>query len=105
VDFRDHRNLSRPLEHLLFGNREFSRLFKEKHSECGNRFRPKEMGQYLEAVGFEVKEFRPDIFAEEEYLNEFLERLRQAKKSQYRNFSAEDLRCVSGLFIVVKKHA
>jgi SAM-dependent methyltransferase len=105
VDFRDHRDPSRPLEHLLFGDREFSRVFKEKHSECGNRFRPSEMGQCMEAVGFEVREFRPDLYAEEEYLKEFLGRLRQAKKSRYRKFSAEDLRYISGLFIVVRKPA
>jgi SAM-dependent methyltransferase len=105
VDFRDHRNLSRPLEHLLFGDREFSRLFREKHSECGNRYRPREMQHFLELAGFDVKEFRPDINADEEYLQDFLLRLRQAKKSRYRHFNAEDLRKVSGLFIVVRKSA
>ena len=80
-------------------------MFQEKHSECGNRFRPKEMRQYLESAGFEVREFQPDIYAEEEYLREFLGRLRRAKKSRYRNYSTEDLRNVSGLFIVVRKQS
>jgi glycosyltransferase involved in cell wall biosynthesis/SAM-dependent methyltransferase len=105
VDFRDHRDLSRPLEHLLFGDREFSRLFKEKHGECGNRFRPKEMRQFLESVGFEVREFQPNIYADEEYLAEFLGRLRQAKKSRYSDYNAADLRNISGLFSVRKKPA
>ncbi len=103
VDFRDHRDPSRPLEHLLLSNREFSRVFKEKHSECGNRYRPKEMRQFMESVGFEVKEFNPDIDVEEGYLREFLERLRRARKSRYRRYDAESLRYTSGLFIAVRK--
>jgi SAM-dependent methyltransferase len=103
VDFRDHRDYSRPLEYLLLSKKDFTILFGERHGECGNRFRPREMWRVFESVGFEVKEFRPDIFAEEEYLTEFMERLRQAKKSHYVDYGAEDLRHVSGLFIVVKK--
>ena len=57
----------------------------------------------MESVGFEVKEFRPDINVEEEYLNEFLGRLRQARKSRYRNYPAEELRSILGFFFVVKK--
>jgi SAM-dependent methyltransferase len=103
VDFRDHRDPSRPLEHLLFDDREFSRLFQEKHSECGNRFRVEEMQHLLEKAGFEVRKFQPDMYAEEEYLKEFLVRLRQAKESRYRYYRAEDLRSVSGLFIMLRK--
>jgi glycosyltransferase involved in cell wall biosynthesis/SAM-dependent methyltransferase len=103
VDFRDHRDYSRPLEYLLLSKKEFSIEFRERHGECGNRFRPREMWHVFESVGFEVKEFRPDIFVEEEYLQEFLGRLRQAGKSRYVDYDGEDLRHVSGLFIVVKK--
>jgi SAM-dependent methyltransferase len=104
VDFRDHRDYSRPLEHLLFKEAEFYGKFKAKQGEFGNRIRPREMWQLLESVGFEVKEFRPNIVVEEEYLAEFLPRLRQAKKSRYRDYNAEDLRYISGLFIVERKH-
>jgi SAM-dependent methyltransferase len=103
VDFRDHRDFSRPLEYLLLSNKDFSREFKERHGECGNRYRPQEMRRLLESVGFEVKEFRPDIFVEEEYLSEFLGRLRQARKSRYREYPAEELRSILGFFFVVKK--
>jgi glycosyltransferase involved in cell wall biosynthesis/SAM-dependent methyltransferase len=103
VDFRDHRDYTRPLEYLLLSKKEFSIEFRERHGECGNRFRPNEMWHIFESVGFEVKEFRPDIFVEEEYLQEFLGRLRRARKSRYVNYDVEDLRHVSGLFILVKK--
>jgi SAM-dependent methyltransferase len=105
VDFRDHRDFSRPLEYLLLSNKEFSREFKERHGECGNRYRPQEMGQLLELVGFEVNNLHPILSIEEEYLAEFLGRLRQARKSRYRNYPAEDLRLMIGRFNVVKKHA
>jgi SAM-dependent methyltransferase len=103
VDFRDHRDLSRPLEHLLLSDREFSRVFNEENSECGNRFRPGEMRRLLESVGFEITDFLPNLDVEEGYLKEFLERLRQAKKSRYCNYRAEDLRCASAIFIVGRK--
>jgi len=103
VDFRDHRDYSRPLDYLLLSQKEFTIEFRERHGECGNRFRPREMWQLFESAGFEVKEFRPDIFVTEKYLTEFLERLRQAKKSRYVDYNVEDLRHVSGLFLVVKK--
>ena len=103
VDFRDHRDYSRPLEHLLFSDREFSREFKERHGECGNRFRPREMQKSFEQVGFEVIRFMPNLYAEEEYLTDFMERLRQARKSRYCDFQAEDLQEISGLFTIVKK--
>ncbi len=103
VDFRDHRNYSRPLEHLLLKDEEFYGKFKARQGEFGNRYRPQEMQELLELSGFEVKEFRPDIFTEEEYLIEFLERLRQARKSRYCDYPAENLRFLSGRFHVVKK--
>ena len=51
VDFRDHRDNSRPLEHLLMRDDEFYGKFKAIHGEFGNRFRPQEMRQLLEQVG------------------------------------------------------
>ena len=105
VDFRDHRDNSRPLEHLLFKEEEFYGRFKARLGEFGNRYRPQEMKKLLEVVGFEVKEFCPDIFTDEEYLTEFLVRLRQARKSRYCDYPAEDLRFVSGRFFVVRKEA
>jgi SAM-dependent methyltransferase len=103
VDFADHRDRSRPLEHLLLKEEVFYGKFKARLGEFGNRYRPQEMRQLLELVGFEVREFRPDIFTEEEYLTEFLGRLRQTRKSRYRDYPAEDLRFISGRFYVVKK--
>lgn len=104
VDFRDHRDFSRPLEYLLSSEREFAREFEESLGQYGNRYRPQEMQEFLERAGFEVKEFRdPDVFTEEEYLTEFLGRLRKTRKSRYRHCPVENLRVLTGRFITVKK--
>jgi SAM-dependent methyltransferase len=103
VDFRDHRDSSRPLEFLVFGEERYYGIQKITHVEFGNRCRPGEMWRLLEQAGFAVRDFRPDIFADEEYLAEFLVRLRQARKSPYRDFPAEDLRPLSGLWYVVRQ--
>jgi SAM-dependent methyltransferase len=103
VDFRDHSNFSRPLEFLLFREEKYFGIGKVTHVELGNRSRPREMMRLLEHAGFEVRDFRPDIFVDEEYLEEFLGRLRQARKSPYRDYPAEDLRPLSGLLYVVRQ--
>jgi len=104
VDFRDHRDFSRPLQFLLLSDKEFRREFAEKHGECGNRVRPREMRQLLEQVGFAVKEFRPNHLTPEDYLSEFLGQLRGARKSRYCDYPAEDLQCLGGFFVLVKEH-
>jgi hypothetical protein len=103
VDFRDHLDYARPLEHLLLDDEEFSQVVSSKHGERGNRYRPQEMRQLFETGGFEVKVFQPNIFATDGYLRDFLGGLRQAATSRYRDYPAEDLRVLSGLFYVVKK--
>ena len=103
VDFRDHRDYSHPLEHLLMREDEFYGKFKAQQGEFGKRFRPREMQELFELAGFELKEFFPDIFTDERYLDEFLGRLRQAQKSRYRNCPVENLRFLSGRFLAVKK--
>ena len=104
VDFRDHRDFSRPLEYLLLSEKEFAREFEESLGQYGNRYRPHEMQEFLELAGLEVREFRdPDIFTDEEYLTEFLRRLRKTRKSRYRDCPVENLRVLTGRFITVKK--
>jgi SAM-dependent methyltransferase len=105
VDFRDHRDSSRPLDFLLLSEVEFYGKFKAAQGEIGNRYRPKEMQQCFELAGFEVKEFLPHMFTDEEYLTGFISRLRKARKSKYCSCPVEDLHDLSGRFLVVKKAA
>jgi hypothetical protein len=52
IDFRDHKDFSRPLEFLLLSEREQSASFKSSHGEFGNRLRASQSISYFEAAGF-----------------------------------------------------
>jgi SAM-dependent methyltransferase len=102
VDFRDHRDFSRPLEYLLLDEWSFSRQFNLSHGEIGNRLRPHQMTAMLEAAGFAVRRFDVNMTAEDAYLSDFLPRLRQAALSPYRDCSEEHLRPIAGRLHLVK---
>ena len=98
VDFRDHRDFSRPLEYLLLSREEFLRMFHERNGECGNRLRPREMDTALVRAGFEIRDFEANMFAGQAYLDEFLPRLRRSGMSEYREWDAPDLSVTSGMY-------
>lgn len=102
VDFRDHRDFSKPLEYLLLGKDEFNALFKQVHGECGNQYRADEMQRFIEEAGLVVEKFVPSFFAEDSYLDNFMVRLRKAEKSRYRDRTKEDLKVLSGHFVLRK---
>lgn len=103
VDFRDHRNPDRPLEHLLMDKEDFSKIFKKNNGECGNQYRHDEIKRFIEKSGFVVERFVPNMFVDDEYLDEFMPRLRECQDSKYSNYSSEDLKVISGQFYLVKK--
>jgi SAM-dependent methyltransferase len=98
VDFRDHRDFSRPLEYLLLSETDFQDEFARRHGECGNRYRPDETTERMRAAGFDVLGFEGNIFSEPAYLQDFLPRLQAATASRYRRRSAEELRIISGFY-------
>jgi SAM-dependent methyltransferase len=57
VDFRDHRDFHRPLEFLLLGERQFRRIFAERHGECGSQRRLSDAAEFFEKTGFEMMRF------------------------------------------------
>ena len=97
VDFRDHRDFDRPLEYLLLGDREFHKVFSERHGECGSQWRPFELVEFFQTAGFEAIRFDANGFADEDYLREFAQRLRTSP-SRYRKLPLEGLRTLGGLF-------
>lgn len=101
VDFRDHRDFSRPLEYLLLGTDEFEAMFAERHGECGRQTRHYEMRSLFEAVGFNVAGFNANWIAQDDYLDDFLPRLR-ASQSAYRDAPRSELRIISGRFFLNK---
>src|SRR5262249_40994323 len=102
VDFRDHRSMERPLEFLLLSPAEFAREFTAIHGECGNRYRPWEYAQLFESVGFRVLKFEPSAFADDDYLRNFMPRLRAAKEAKNRDAEAHMLKVVGGYYVVTR---
>jgi SAM-dependent methyltransferase len=102
VDFRDHRSMERPLEFLLMSPADFAREFVEIHGERGNRYRPWEYAQLFESVGFQVLKFEPSAFADDDYLQEFIPRLRAVKEAKHRDAEADMLKVVGGYYVVTR---
>jgi SAM-dependent methyltransferase len=99
VDFRDHLDFSRPLEFLLMSARAFSKDFKDRHGERGNRFRASEYSGLFRKSGFRVLEFKPNRHADDAYIEDFLDRFdRMGFKRQH--YAIEDFKHLSGLFSV-----
>ncbi len=124
VDFRDHHDFARPLEFLLHSFRINEELSKEAYDfiarrlnrpdahqlgsyglirrQCGfwgNSFRPKEYDALWQENGFSIVDFDANSCAEDDYLEEFIPRLRKAD-TLYKMFSKEDLCVVGGLYKV-----
>jgi SAM-dependent methyltransferase len=104
VDFRDHRDFSRPLEYLLLSQEEFRKIFDKFHGECGNRVRPDELAASIDEAGFHVEKVHVDSQATPEYLAEFVPRLRAASDSEYRDWPEEKLRAI-GTKVVARRLA
>jgi SAM-dependent methyltransferase len=98
VDFRDHRDFSRPLEYLLLEEQQFQTIFHGSHSESGNRYRPDEVRAWFEGAGFEVQRFHVTEHITPAYLDGFLPRLHAASRSRYRHLRAEDLHVLGGCY-------
>lgn len=91
IDFRDHRDFSRPLEFLTMTDEEFLEKAVAASYSLGNRLRPSEYLQLFNDAGFGTT-FTPNMFAEPAYLTEVTNRLHP----RYRSFGEEELRQISG---------
>jgi hypothetical protein len=101
IDFRDHRDQSRPLEFLLLSARKQRDLFRSRHGEPGNRLRLKEAIAIFEAAGFTCAPPENQSFCDDAYLAEFLPQLRRSQ-SDYVDWPVEDLRVI-GARLVLRK--
>lgn len=100
VDFRDHRDFSRPLEFLLDDERSFAVLFEREFGQTGSRIRPVQMEAMFRDAGFSIVDFHGNLSVESAYLDSFLPRLRKSSVSAYASIEVEHLRALSGRFIV-----
>ena len=102
VDFRDHRDFSRPLEFLLYDEFTFMNLMHKACCEFGNRVRPSQMGAMLQMAGFKNIEYSSNLSVNPDYMDEFIPRLRNASCSAYSRWGRGDLLSVSGNFMMQK---
>jgi SAM-dependent methyltransferase len=99
IDLRDHRDVDRPLEHLVTREEQFQDSAPKIAYDYGNRLRVIEFRAFFEAVGFTVTEDHVTNFAQPAYLVEALPRIRSSN-SLYRFWPEEDLRRVGGLLFM-----
>lgn len=97
VDFRDHRDFSHPLEYLILNELELRKLLEKNSWACGNAWRYTEYQHLFERVGFDTH-FEPNLFAEEDYLQDVLNRI----DSRFRSTSIEAFRVLGGRFFITK---
>jgi hypothetical protein len=103
VDFRDHRDFTRPLEFLLYDELSFYALMHDACCEFGNRVRPFQMKAMFEDAGFTILDLDENMLAADDYLTEFLPRLKQKKTSSYYLMSEEQLKTISAHFLIQKR--
>ena len=94
VDFRDHRDFARPLEHLLLSRRAFSRLSARKNCEFGCQTRPLELARIFAKAGYAVDGSEVSENADEGYLDDLIPRLRRTWLSPYKRWKRDDLRTI-----------
>jgi SAM-dependent methyltransferase len=104
IDMRDHRDFSRPLEHLLMDERSFAVSAEDSHYEFGNRLRFIELCAQFESAGFTIVDREINGTAAVEYLSEFVPRLR-GSRSAYRDWPEDDLVRTSCLLLLRKDRA
>lgn len=75
VDFRDHRDFSRPLEHLLLSVEEFMALNRTFSFEWGSQLRQPDYVELLMAAGFSIDRYHSNDQASAEYLDDIIQRL------------------------------
>jgi len=102
VDFRDHRDFTRPLEFLLMTADEIAAFMAETDTHEGNQRRASDYQAAYRDMGFDVLSAWVTEQASEAYLADFLPRLRAMPTSPYHGASLDDLR-IGGITYVLRK--
>jgi SAM-dependent methyltransferase len=100
IDFRDHRDFSRPLEYLTLTEADLWALLQESKWSCGNAMRWTEFAALFQAAGFQTR-FEANMFAADDYLRDILTRMHV----RFRDMPTEAFRILSGLFYLEKPRA
>ena len=99
VDYRDHRNFDRPLDHLLMKPGEFDRLNRRFHLEYGSRRRQPEYASLLQKAGFVIERYDCNETANPAYLDEIMSALEQSGRAEP-GWTREALADLGGLFFL-----
>jgi SAM-dependent methyltransferase len=102
VDFRDHRDNTRPLEYLLLSERDFDAQLQRTHCDYGNRFRPHELEAHLRSAGFAHPVMHVDMRVPQDYMDSFLPRLRAARHSPYCSMDTSLLEVIGARFELMR---
>jgi hypothetical protein len=97
IDFRDHRDFNRPLEFFTLSKEDFQKIGSCLEGAYCNGIRFKKFEEWFQEVGFQT-EFTPNLFVENEYLEEVRPRLSGDNKL----ISDEELRVLGGRFFLRK---
>jgi len=98
VDFRDHRDFSRPLDHLLLSPGEFLALNEGRSFEFGSQLRQADYAVLLRGAGFEIERFDSNETAIAAYLDDLLSRLAAGRHPKRTEWTREGLSCLGGEF-------
>lgn len=102
VDFRDHRDFSRPLEHLLLSVEEFTATNRVFSFEWGSQLRQPEYAALLTAAGFSIERYSSNDRASEGYLDDLVRRLAMQGRTTATLPSRDVLADLGGLFWLKK---
>jgi SAM-dependent methyltransferase len=81
VDFRDHRDFDRPLEHLFLKPEKFALVNERVHFEYGSRRRQPEYAEAMRHAGFDIETYEISERAKEAYLDRVVTRLGRRRNS------------------------
>lgn len=98
VDYRDHRNFSQPLEHLLLKPSAFGAMNDRVHSEYGSQLRQPDYSELLERAGFIIESYESNDAASDAYLDALMKRLVIRHGKLPPGWTRDVLRDLGGLF-------
>lgn len=101
VDFRDHRNFDRPLEHLLLKPEKFTQINTRVHHEFGSRLRPADYATSMLRAGFRIESYDANQLADDRYLDEVVSRMNRYSGANS-HWSRSSLAELSGLYFLRK---
>jgi hypothetical protein len=95
VDFRDHRDFTRPLEYLTMSRTDFERIRQRTFCEGGCQWRVSTFGAAFEAAGFSHT-VSPNLMADPQYVRDVRPRLHP----EFAGHTDEDLAAASAFFVL-----